>query len=575
MTRKTRIVGVAGILIGIAIVPSFGWGHIGHMVIAEIAWQHLNNQAKTAIRDILGSETLFYAATWPDRVRSLEEYDWIKPYHYVNVPKKQASYQHDQHCSEGDCVVGGIMANAKVLRDPNASKGEKKQAIRLLAHFVGDLHQPLHAGYKEDRGGNGIAVRFFGRQYINEAKGWLVNLHNVWDDLIIERRMQLLGDLAWEDYAQALSGEISDGQQQTWTTPTTNSIFAWTDTSYQLARVHAYRDAASSGAASPSTRVRENDDLREAYYDQALPIVERRLKEGGIRLAAVLNAIFSNQDPLPFGLETQSPAGMLPPTAAVADTIRIATFNIQVFGKTKAGKPQIMNVLTEIIRAYDLVAVQEIKDAQGQVPQKFLDSINGDGSQYAMIVSPRTGLQDDDGDSQEQYGFYYNSTTIEPVGSPRLFNDSAADSFQREPFMARFRAKSGNLSVVLISIHTAPEQAVAEIEALHDVVEWAQMAYPDEDDFVVLGDFNASCNYASVAHLNPLAIRGDDYRWVVPDDADTNIAAAPCAYDRIVVTQGAFGDLTGNWGVDRAFTDKKVSDHWPVWVEFFVGRDQH
>ncbi len=187
MTHRIRIAIVAVTVCASAVVPCFGWGHVGHMVIGEIAWQHLNDPSKAAVRDILGSETLYYASTWADRVRGIEEYDWLKPYHYVNVPKGETSYRHDLHCPTGVCVVGGIMANARILRDPTAGEDEKKQALRLLAHFVGDLHQPLHVGYAEDRGGNSIPVRFFGRKYINKSKGWRVNLHNVWDNLLIDR----------------------------------------------------------------------------------------------------------------------------------------------------------------------------------------------------------------------------------------------------------------------------------------------------------------------------------------------------------------------------------------------------
>lgn len=256
-----------------------------------------------------------------------------------------------------------------------------------------------------------------------------------------------------------------------------------------------------------------------------------------------------------------------------ASEITIATFNVQVFGQTKASKPDVMATLASIVRAYDLVAIQEIKDSQGRVPGLFLDAVNADGSAYAMDIGPRTGLQEDDRSSQEQYGYYYDTTTIEQVGDGALFDDSVGDLFQREPYAARFKAKAGSFTFVLIDIHTRPESAVPEIRALFYVMLWAQARWPEEDDFIVLGDFNASCDYAADLVLDNMAIHGADFRWIVPHDADTNLSARRCAYDRIVMTADTSLDFAGEWGVDRAFTDKRVSDHWPVWARFHDDRD--
>ncbi len=465
--------------------------------------------------------------------------------------------------------------NAKVLRDWHADKEQKKQALGLLAHFVGDIHQPLHAGYPEDLGGNSIKVRFFGRVYLDAREQKKVNLRSVWDSLLIDRRMENLDDLSWEDYAERLNEEITDTNWRSWTDPATNSVARWADTSYQRARVNAYRDTNTAGRPSPDNRVRSNDDLQGAYYDQAVPIVERSLKEGGVRLAAILNAIYSGAGPIPFGDSTAidlTTDHAVAPTAG-GGTIRIATFNIQNLGKTKAGKPEVMATLVDIVRRYDVAAVQELSDISNTVPQIFLDKINDGGLHYNMLVSPRTGRQDDDKTSQEQYAFYFNTASIQPLDAGRLSDDGDDDLFQREPFLARFRAKAGNFTFVLITTHTAPQLAVEEIGALDDVMSWARTIYPDEGDFIALGDFNGSCNYASPADLNPLPIRGSNYRWLIPDDADTNLAAAQCAYDRIVTTTGANEDFAGTWSVDKAFTDKKISDHWPAWAEFFVNHD--
>ena len=261
-------------------------------------------------------------------------------------------------------------------------------------------------------------------------------------------------------------------------------------------------------------------------------------------------------------------------TDASQETIRIATFNIKVFGLTKAGKAEVMSVLAGIVRKYDIVAVQEIKDRKREVPWLFLDEINDGGNDYGVLPSERTGKQEDDKDSLDQYAYYYRNSTIAVLDKSVLYEDGASDYFQREPFVARFAAKAGNFTFAMVNIHTPPVRAVEEIGALHHVVEWARERYPGEDDFIVLGDFNAGCSYASEEQLDGLEISGPDYVWIVPHSAHTNLGARPCAYDRIVMNRRGTEDYAGTWEVDRTFTEKGISDHWPVWAKFFVDRDR-
>lgn len=258
-----------------------------------------------------------------------------------------------------------------------------------------------------------------------------------------------------------------------------------------------------------------------------------------------------------------------PQETAPAATIRIATFNIQNFGPTKAGKPEILQVLASVIRAFDVVAVQEVSDVTGQAPRKLLDAVNADGSAYGLLLSERTGQQPDDHTSQEQYAFYYNTKTVGARDNGTLYPDGEHDYFQREPFVAGFADKQGSLRFVLITIHTMPERAVAEIASLKEVIAWARTRYPGEDDFIALGDYNAGCSYVSAAQLEQLRTQDLPYLWIVPDDSDSNVSeTTACPYDRIVATEGLAANYTGSWGVDRAFNDRAVSDHWPVWAEF-------
>ncbi len=285
-------------------------------------------------------------------------------------------------------------------------------------------------------------------------------------------------------------------------------------------------------------------------------MLTKRMMTGAIRALGVLALVLS-----------------IPAQAQNQGTIKIATFNIQVFGKTKSQKPDVMNTLAGIVRKYDVVAIQEIKNKTGEVPPAFKTKINEGGAAYDFIISERTGKNPNDASSREQYAVYFNTATIEVLDQGRLYDDSLSDHFQREPFVAHLKAKQGNFSFVLISIHTRPDIAVEEIAALEHVIEWARGRYPDEDDFIALGDFNAGCSYASEEELDAIGLSGTEYIWIVPHSADTNVAGSQCAYDRIVTTWATESDFTEQWGVDQAFTDKKVSDHWPVWAEFFVNQD--
>ena len=255
--------------------------------------------------------------------------------------------------------------------------------------------------------------------------------------------------------------------------------------------------------------------------------------------------------------------------ARTREKIRIAAFNIQTFGPKKASNQDVMQILAEIVRKYDLIAVQEIMDKQGSAPKKLLEKIKKSDVSYKYLISERTGKNPDDLNSEEQYAYYYNAETVEVLDSGGLYDDKK-DYFQREPFVSRFKAKNGNFTFVLIVIHTRPKSAVSEIGHLTHVVNWARQRYKEEDDFILLGDFNAGCNSAKVEELKNLDLSGPQYIWIVPHNADTNLADSTCAYDRIVVTKETKQDFTGTWGVDRSFKSRKVSDHWPVWAEFFV-----
>ncbi len=272
---------------------------------------------------------------------------------------------------------------------------------------------------------------------------------------------------------------------------------------------------------------------------------------------------------------TTSTTTTIPPTPIYQDKINIASFNIQIFGQSKSGKPDVMDVLVDIVRRYDVVAIQEIRDATGQTIPLFIKKINAkDGPDYNYVISPRLGRTT----SKEQYAFVYNSGKIAFTGSDFVYED-IGDVFEREPYIAGFKA--GNFDFILVNIHTKPEDADKEITALAKVFIYADNKFANDDDVIVLGDYNADCTYfKEKADATP--IETADFYWVIPDSVDTTVKSTDCTYDRIVFwkakttedyagQRGVFNFQQG-YGLTQSFAED-VSDHYPVWAEFYTTKD--
>ncbi|MBA46037.1 MAG: hypothetical protein CMB31_05565 [Euryarchaeota archaeon] len=251
------------------------------------------------------------------------------------------------------------------------------------------------------------------------------------------------------------------------------------------------------------------------------------------------------------------------------EVVRVATFNIRTFGVTKMGKPEVVSELVQIFDRYDMVTVQEIKDINQEVPYRFLDELKNESSEdWEMLLSERSGQQEDDIGGQEQYAVFYRNTAVVPSDDYMLYNDSELDEFYREPFLTEFTVltKNGqisNLTFLMISIHTSPEVTVEELQSLSNLT----MSFPESKRLIILGDMNADCNYASLNELDSLKIRNSNFTWIVPDDADTTFSSTRCAYDRIILDEQISSSYTGWWGIDREMSNSNVSDHFPIWFE--------
>jgi endonuclease/exonuclease/phosphatase family metal-dependent hydrolase len=259
------------------------------------------------------------------------------------------------------------------------------------------------------------------------------------------------------------------------------------------------------------------------------------------------------------------------------ETLRLGAFNIQVFGKSKAAKPEVMEVLGKIIRTYDLVAIQEIRDKSQTALPVLVDVVNANNSApYDYVVSERLGRTS----SKEQYAYIYNNQTVELTCTPHTYPEPyGTDPFHREPYIASFRVLDGNFDATLITIHADPDEATEEINALDDVVRYAQSTYPDEQDFIVMGDLNADCSYFDEDSNSTM--HGSDYYWCINNSVDTTTKSTNCTYDRIIITNPAVPDFAGaadvfrfdlEYGLNVSETTA-VSDHYPVYAEFWRGRD--
>ncbi len=268
-----------------------------------------------------------------------------------------------------------------------------------------------------------------------------------------------------------------------------------------------------------------------------------------------------------------TPAPATPPPSSPlynGPTIRIASFNIQVFGNKKAQNQPVMWTLAKIVQNFHVVAIQEIRTQDDHLLDTFLRNYVNAGGQrrYDYVIGPRLGRSN----STEQYAFIYDTAAIEVNRRSIYTVNDPDDLLHREPLVAMFRARGPPpdqaFTFVLVNIHTDPDETDTELDALGQVYEAVRRAAGGEDDIIVLGDLNVDDK-----HLGRLGqISG--IRPVV-HDTTTNTRRTK-EYDNIVLHQPSTAEFMGRWGVYDVqrlhnLTQQQalqVSDHLPVWAEF-------
>ncbi len=179
------------------------------------------------------------------------------------------------------------------------------------------------------------------------------------------------------------------------------------------------------------------------------------------------------------------------PPMGVGPTIRIASFNIEAFGQTKADKPYVMYTLAEIVRQFHIVAIQEVRSQDDYLIPNFVKLINAGGRHYDHIIGPRLGNTK----STEQYAFIFDTDRIE-ASLPTVYTVGDPDNLlHREPLVVNFRTRGVSpdeaFTFTLVNVHTDPDVVSDEVEALAEVYRVVRREGRDEDDVIMLGDFNA------------------------------------------------------------------------------------
>lgn len=259
-----------------------------------------------------------------------------------------------------------------------------------------------------------------------------------------------------------------------------------------------------------------------------------------------------------------------PARVRTEESIRIASFNIQVLGSTKIEKPHVMDLLARIVRQYDIVAIQEVRSKDQDILPRFVELINAANRQYDYVIGPRLGRTS----SKEQYAFVFDRASVEIDRSQLYTIDDPDDLLHRPPLVGWFRVRGPPedeaFTFSLVNIHTDPDETDTELDVLDDVFRVVRDDGRGEDDVIILGDLNVDDRHLGQLGLIP------GITWVI-SGIPTNTRGTQ-QYDNIVFHQEATREFTGRSGVADFMREYnltlqealEVSDHLPVWAEFSI-----
>lgn len=243
------------------------WGLLGHRIVCLVAESYLTPEAKAQIQAIIGNSTLAMESNWPDFIKSDSTYNYLNPWHYMDL-EDGLNYSQLKEELKKDTAVDAytkLRFLIKELKNKNLTREKKLFYLRLLIHITGDLHQPLHVGHDEDQGGNKISVMWFGVPS---------NLHRVWDESLVEYQQ-----LSYTEYTKAIN-YTTKAQRLSWQH---QPMEQWIFESYILSR----------GIYAEITR--PDQKLSYRYNFLHIQDLNNQLLKGGVRLAGLLNEIFGTK----------------------------------------------------------------------------------------------------------------------------------------------------------------------------------------------------------------------------------------------------------------------------------------
>ena len=235
------------------------WSETGHRTVGKIAEDYLKSSTKRKIKKLLKGQSLAFASTFADEIKSDKRYNDLYSWHYINMPL-DSNYEDSKKNPKGDLATG-IAYCKKIISDDNSSDDDKAFYLKMLIHFIGDLHQPMHVALAEDRGGNDFKLQWFSKA---------TNLHRVWDREMIDGYK--MGYIELAENADILTKEQVKAIQE-------GMIVDWVNETHKLTRkVYA--------------TVQPDDNLSYRYSYDNFETVRSQLQIAGIRLAKVLNDLF-------------------------------------------------------------------------------------------------------------------------------------------------------------------------------------------------------------------------------------------------------------------------------------------
>ena len=271
INMKRLAITLIGIIMLMDFTSAYAWGPKGHDVVAAIAEQHLTPKARRKINKLLEGKSIVYYSSWMDNIQNSPYWEYgynkTKTWHYANVGKG-LTYETMPKNENGDVVNGLEMLTKEMTENyRELTDSMKVDYLKMIVHMVGDLHCPMHAGRRSDRGGNGTPVKWFGKK---------TNLHSVWDSRLIESARRWSYS-EWVEHLDRTDREFKKnvmcGTYEEW----------FNETVSHAAEIYEYIENTDGKMPSLSYR----------YVFDFAPLAEQQMLIGGYRLAYVLNSIFS------------------------------------------------------------------------------------------------------------------------------------------------------------------------------------------------------------------------------------------------------------------------------------------